>query len=406
MGLFRLLSQNLGRQLRELEISSDGLVYITDRNGRIIFHTDYTAIGQDYSDRQAVDRLTHGEDGGAFLQVEEGQRFVISFARVASTGWGLVIRESWAAVIAPTAPYLRFTLITLLLGFTLATVMVTLTVRRVTGPIADLVKSTTRVARGDFSSRVQESNIKEIGELGRAFNFMIDQIARYRASMRRYVVAITHSQEDERKRIARDLHDDTVQSMVAIGQRLDLCRAKLADQEDITRDLTDLRKMVTETVNAVRQFSRDLRPLALEDLGLVAALHHLVNEMSNGVQCNIEVKGDPGPLARELEIAIYRIVQETLQNVRKHAQASQVAVRISFTTYNIEMQITDNGRGFVVPENLSDLARQGNFGVMGIEERVKLFGGAFHIASKPDEGTRVSVILPREFAMDWEFPEE
>jgi signal transduction histidine kinase len=235
---------------------------------------------------------------------------------------------------------------------------------------------------------------------------MIDQIARYRAGMRRYIAAVTHSQEDERKRISRDLHDDTVQQLVAIGQRIDLCRAKLGDGEDVAADLSEVRHMVTDTVHGVRQFSRDLRPLALEDLGLIPALQYLVNELPPKMRATVEVNGEAGKLAPELEVAIYRIVQETLQNVRKHAEASQTSVTVTFTETNVEIVVKDNGCGFDVPEDLTELARKGNFGVMGIEERVKLFGGAFHIASQPGKGTRVSVILPRDIATDWEFRED
>jgi len=411
MGAFRLLSQKLGRELQELKLGEKGLAYIVDRNGRIIFHTDYNAIGQNFNDQKAVDRLRHGEPGGAFLQPEPGQQSpdVVGFSRVQVTGWGMVIHEPWSDVIAPIVPYVRFTLIVLFLSFVLTTAMILISIRRITEPIAALVRSTTRVARGDFSSRVQESSIKEIGELGRSFNFMMDQISRYRAGMRRYVAAITHSQEDERKRISRDLHDDTVQALVAVGLQIDLCRAKLADNEDITEELKQVRHMVTETVKDVRQFSRDLRPLALEDLGLVAALQYLVNELSEKaeqVETVLEVSGDAGDLPSELEVAIYRIVQETLQNVRKHAEATRVVVSIVFLQHTVEIRVQDNGRGFAVPDTLSEFTRDGSFGVMGIEERVRLFEGDFNVVSQSGQGTRVSVILPRTFATDWNFPEE
>jgi len=407
IGSFRLLAQRLGRELRDLGVAQNGAAYLVDRNGRAIYHTDYNQISQDLSDNASVDRLKHGDDGGSFLEgTTNNPGFVVSFARVRATGWGLVIREPWNEVIAPIQPYVRFILVALLLSFLLAAALVTLSVGRVTAPIAALVKSTGRVARGDFSIRVQEKGIKEIAELGKSFNFMIDQISRYRAGMRRYVAAMTHSQEDERKRISRDLHDDTVQALVAIGQHIDLCRAKFGDHEDITADLIEVRHMVTDTVHNVRQFSRDLRPLALEDLGLIPSLQYLVNELSVKADTTLEVKGEAGKLAPEVEVAIYRIVQETLQNVRKHADASNTAVTVTFTEHNIEIAVKDDGRGFEVPENLSELARAGSFGVMGIEERVKLFGGAFHVASEVDKGTRVSVILPREIATDWEFRED
>ena len=164
--------------------------------------------------------------------------------------------------------------------------------------------------------------------------------------------------------------------------------------------------MITETVKDVRQFSRDLRPLALEDLGLVAALQYLVNELSDKMEVTLDVGGEVEKLPAELEVAIYRIIQETLQNIRKHANANRLSVSVLFTRHNVEIQVQDDGHGFVVPSSLSEFTRGGSFGVMGIEERVKLFEGDFHIFSQPDQGTRVSVILPREIATNWDFPEE
>ena len=124
------------------------------------------------------------------------------------------------------------------------------------------------------------------------------------------------------------------------------------------------------------------------------------------MDATLDVSGESGKLSSELEVAIYRIVQETLQNIRKHADASRLSVSVVFTEHNIELQIQDNGQGFQVPQNLSDLTRNGSYGVMGIAERVKLLEGDFHIFSQPGQGTRISVILPKESATDWDFPEE
>jgi two-component system sensor histidine kinase UhpB len=226
----------------------------------------------------------------------------------------------------------------------------------------------------------------------------VEQIARYRAGVRRYVAAVTHSQEDERKRIARDLHDDTVQSLIAIGQRIELCRASLDDPEEAREQLTDVRRMVTEVIQNIRHFSRELRPLALEDLGLVSALQLLVNDLAraNSLEVDLEIDGQPQSLAPDLEVAIYRIVQEALQNVRKHAHASKVRVRAEFTDEGVAITVRDDGVGFIVPPNLTDLASRGNFGLMGIEERAQLFGGELEIHSQTGQGTELKVTLPLE----------
>jgi len=393
--------RRLGQGIRNLKIGDEGYAYLVDRNGRVIYHPEGTPIGQDFSSRRAVDRLKHGEQVGAFISQEPGkERFVVGFAILPATGWGLVIREPWAEVVAPVKSYLRLVALVLFTALTLAAFLISLGVRRISEPISDLVYQTRRVARGDYSAQVHLGNIREIRELGLAFNAMVEQIARYRAGVRRYVAAITHSQEEERKRIARDLHDDTVQSLIAIGQRIELCRASLDDPAEARAQLTDLRRMVTGVIQSIRHFSRELRPLALEDLGLVPALQVLVNDLArtDSLEADLEIDGQPQGLTPDLEVAIYRIVQEALQNVRKHAHASEVSVRAVFTDKGVALAVRDDGVGFVVSPNLTDLASQGSFGLMGIEERAQLFGGELEIHSQPGHGTEIKVTLPLELS--------
>jgi len=394
-----LSRRQLGQEIRNLKIGDEGYAYLVDRNGRVIYHPEGTPIGQDFSHRQAVERLKHGEQVGAFVSQEPGkERFVVGFANLPATGWGLVIREPWAEVVAPIKSYLRLAALVLLAALTLAAFLISLGVRRISEPISDLVYQTRQVAKGDYSAQVPLGSIREIRELGLAFNAMVEQIARYRAGVRRYVAAITHSQEEERKRIARDLHDDTVQSLIAIGQRIELCRASLDDPEEAQEQLTDVRRMVTEAIRSIRHFSHELRPLALEDLGLVPALQLLVNDLAraDSLEVDLEIDGQPQGLARDLEVAIYRIVQEALQNVHKHAYASEVRVRAEFTDEGVAIAVRDDGVGFIVPPSPTDLASQGSFGLMGIEERAQLFGGELEIHSQPGHGTELKVTLPVE----------
>ncbi len=403
-GTFYIEHQRLGEAVLKLKVGDRGLVYLVDRNGRVIYHPEAEAIGQDFSGRLAVEHLMHAEEGALVAQDPAGQRAVFGFAIVPATGWGLVIKEPWAQVVAPIAPYLRIIVLVLMGGFVLTVVMTSLGVRRITEPIDNLVDQTAQVARGDFSARVRLGTIREIRELGLAFNAMVEQVDRYRAGLRRYVAAVTYSQEEERKRIARDLHDDTIQCLIAIGQRVELCRASLRDDPSPTdlmealAQLSDIRRMITETVENLRQFSRDLRPMLLEDLGLIPALQFLVKDVArtDSIQARLETSGSPQGLPPDLEVVIYRIVQEALQNVRKHAQAGTVTVRARFTPQEVEISVADDGVGFAVPETATDLASLGSFGLLGIEERVQLLGGRLEVVSQPGQGTTVRCFLPRE----------
>lgn len=400
VGRFYLDFQRLGEEIRKMRIGEEGEAYLVDRNGTVLYHPDTRLIGADFSDRVAAARLGQGSRFGAFTVEEPGQdRRVVGFSAVPVTGWGLVISEPWAQAVQPAQGSFQVLALVILASLVLAAVVVSVGVRRVTDPIDSLVVQTRQVASGDYNAKVGSSQIREIRQLGTAFNEMVEQIGRYRDGMREYVAAITRSQEEERKRIARDLHDDTVQSLIAIGQRLELVRASLDDLDLARQQLNELRAMVTGTIDNLRQFSRDLRPLTLEDLGLIPALQHLVGrlEREGGLKVVFEVEGNADDLSSDLEVIIYRIVQEALTNVRKHAHATEARVYIRFLARQIILEVKDDGVGFVVPEATTDLARGGSFGLMGLQERAQLFGGDLTLQSAPGQGTTVRVVLRRQW---------
>jgi signal transduction histidine kinase len=391
--------QRLGQEIQKLEVGEKGTAYLVDQNGRLIYHPLDSLIGEDFSHREAVKRLQRGDREGAITSQEANEpRTVEGYAVVPITGWGLVIGEPWDQVVEPALISLRPVIVVVIIGLIIVASVVSLGVQRVTDPIQNLVVQTRQVAAGDYDAQVTLSRIKEIRELGSAFNEMVQQIGKYRAGIRQYVADITKSQEEERKRIARDLHDDTVQSLIAIGQRIELVKGVADHPVEVRSRLTEVRSMVTSAIASVRQFSRDLRPLALEDLGLAAAMQYLVNQLaqSEGIEVNLEIEGEVVGLASDLEIAIYRILQEALNNVKKHAQATEVNVEIRFTKRQIRLIVHDNGQGFEVPESVTDLASNGSFGVMGLHERAQLFGGEVAVRSQPQQGTLIEMIIPRQ----------
>jgi signal transduction histidine kinase len=404
VGRFYLDFQRLGEEIRKLRIGEEGEAYLLDRNGKVLYHPNTQLIGADFSGRVAAVRLRQGDRHGAFITEEPGEdRQVVGFSMVPVTGWGLVISEPWAQAVQPAQGSLQILVAVVIGSLAILAAVVLLGVRRVTEPIEGLVTQTRQVASGDYNAKVGLSRIQEIRQLGAAFNDMVEQIGRYRDGVREYVAAITRSQEDERKRIARDLHDDTIQSLIAIGQRLELIRASLDEPDDARRQLNEVRTMVTGTIDNLRQFSRDLRPLVLEDLGLVPALQYLVGrlERETGIEVFFEVQGAAEDLFADLEVTIYRIVQEALNNVRKHAQAHHASVSVRFLPRQIVLEVADNGIGFDVPGATTDLARSGSFGLMGLQERAQLFGGDLSLQSAPNQGTTVRVVLQRKWVSNY-----
>ncbi|MFQ5613438.1 MAG: sensor histidine kinase [Anaerolineae bacterium] len=215
--------------------------------------------------------------------------------------------------------------------------------------------------------------------------------------MRDYVAAVTAAQEEERRRLARELHDETVQSLVALGHRVEMVQKALAtDPKRARQRLAELQTLVGEVQAEVRRFSRALRPLYLEDLGFVPALEMLAQETGRGnrLQVSIQIEGEVRRLASDLELTAYRIVQEGLNNVVRHAGARTAQLTVVFTAGELVLRVRDDGCGFEPPHNPADLAHAGHFGLMGVRERALLFGGRLEVRSRPGEGTTLEVCLP------------
>jgi signal transduction histidine kinase len=211
------------------------------------------------------------------------------------------------------------------------------------------------------------------------------------------VGAITHSQEEERRRLSRDLHDDTAQSLLAIMRRLELHQACETDPQR-QQQLADLRAMVADTLQGVRLISRDLRPLALDDLGLIPALQALVRAARDGEggvpDAQFHLAGTPCKLMPEQELALYRIVQEALTNIRRHAHATGLQIDLGFEPSLVRLEVTDDGQGFAVPDSVITFAQGSHFGLMGMQERAWTVGASLTVESQPGRGTRLQVALP------------
>ena len=397
MGAIQLRNTPFGDPVKNLIVGDEGFAVLVDARGRVIFDPQTENIGADFTDRPFVQRVINGETGGALWTSPAGERLVIGYAPVEATGWGLVVRESWRAVIAPVETIGVAASIAGLGAVLASTFLLWRGVRRITAPIQSLAAQTTRLAKGEGVEPIAASGILEIDTLEQAFGQMATQIASYRAGLRRYVGAITTSQEDERRRIARDLHDATIQSLLAIARRLELYQASEENPTGAAR-WTELQTMVADTLAEVRLISRDLRPLALEDLGLIPALRTLIHSAldANGASPHVklDIFGSPAGLKPEQELALYRITQESLTNIHKHAHASNVSIALTFSPSQARLHVQDNGVGFDSPASLSEFAQQGCFGLMGIQERVWAVGGWLSIHSVHGEGTGLSVTIP------------
>jgi len=220
----------------------------------------------------------------------------------------------------------------------------------------------------------------------------ITEQMRARDNLRAYASRAIMAQEEERKRIARELHDDTAQALASLGMDIDsLVKTKAWNSKDISKRLRSLRDRTGDILRGVRTLSQDLRPTILDELGLLVAIEGLANDLAekHDLKVGFDVRGTPRRLSSDTELALFRIVQEALTNIGKHARASRFELDVEFGTDNITLKISDNGRGFHVPPVIDDFAYSDKLGLTGMRERAKLIDGTLSIISKPGQGTNI-----------------
>jgi len=224
----------------------------------------------------------------------------------------------------------------------------------------------------------------------------ITEQKRLREDMQQYISKITMAQEQERKRISRELHDKTVQSLADLCTDVDVIAMNEKLPVGVSSHLSQLRLKVQRVMNDLRRFSYELRPGMLDYFGLIPSLEALVEDWKKEgrLNCRVEVTGPEQRLQPEAEVILFRIIQEGLRNVLKHSGASEALARIEFVSDKVKINIRDNGTGFKVPKELGSFTRSGKLGLMGMKERVNLLGGRFWVHSKPGKGTTVTAEVP------------
>jgi len=223
---------------------------------------------------------------------------------------------------------------------------------------------------------------------------MVAELSRAQSALQEYVRLATDAQEEERKRLARELHDDTIQTLVIAKTELDALAVAQPVSAAARARLKNVDATLAKAIDDVRRFSRDLRPSLLDDLGLVHAIDWLVAEIGGrtGINAQLHTSGEPRRLDQREELALFRIVQEALHNVERHSAAKTVKVRIHFGN-DLRATVIDDGTGFAGSDVFDDRQSSTRLGLRGMRERAKLAGAALSIRSRLSSGTRVTVTL-------------
>jgi signal transduction histidine kinase len=374
------------------------LLFLVDREGRIIAHPDPARVGQNVAGYPGISDALQGQAGSTIGGwPPTGEDVVIAYSPVGNTDWSLILEESWDRIASPRVLSTQLAPLVLLPALLLTAAIIYVGIRQIVQPLRRLDEQATQLGWGDFEAlRWPVGGIDEIQALQATLSRMANQLRAAQAGMRSYAAALLEGQEEERARLARELHDETVQTLIALEHRIHMVRRALQrDPSTVEGRLEELSQMATEAVYDVRRVVRALRPLYLDDLGWLSALRVLVEELDqrDGMTATLAVLGPERRLDPIQELALYRIAQEALNNAERHSQADHVEVKVSVGR-EIRLVIEDNGAGFRPPERPEDLASAGHFGLVGMHERAQIIGARLSLESAPGQGTRVEILLP------------
>jgi len=402
-------------------VDEQGVVLASTRAGRVGAESDHgTFLAGRIRERRAVVSACHGCHTAA--PVAE----VMAVAPLTVARWGVTVREPEAQALAHAGQMRRGILAagTVFLGIGL--VLAWGLARSVAGPVRRITAAAQRIAGGDLRAAIPPAGEDEIGELAHSLEAMRAELGRLLGEARAWGEALERrveertaaleatarelrekeaargelvrklisAQEEERKRIARELHDETSQVLAALAMGLEAATAP-SPPEAAREKLAGLRAMAVEALDGVHRIIHALRPSALDDLGLVPAIRWYAETLlePRGIQVDFAGSGEEERLPPAVETALFRAVQEALTNVAKHADADRVRIAVTSSPEALEVRVEDDGRGFDVEEALR--GEGAGLGLLGMRERMGLLEGSVDVASRPGEGTCVTLRVPK-----------
>jgi two-component system sensor histidine kinase UhpB len=374
-------------------------VVVYDRDKQLIYGSGTLASTTEASDHPGIAEALRGESGTTYVEVD-GSEHVVAYTPIPALGWALVMEEPWEMVASPTLRASQMAPLVLVPVLILSLVAFWFAARQIVRPLQTLESRAATLARGDFKSiETPVGGIEEIRQLQDELVSMARKVQASQKSLHGYIGAITAAQEDERRRLARELHDDTIQALIALKQRVQLTQLGLSNDKRSEQEaaaLQEIASLTEQTIENLRRLTRALRPIYLEDLGLVTALEMLARETGQAMDIPVEFQkqGVEIRLDPSIELALYRIAQEALNNIARHAGAKKASLYVQFSPGAVTMEIHDNGKGFEVPKSQAEYAPSGHFGLLGLYERAELIGAALEIRSTPGQGSHLSIRLP------------
>ncbi len=386
LGAFSMRSLLRASTLETVAASGETSAYLVDQKGLVLASIGPPSATGTLSESPGIQAGLRGEIGSLYLPAPDGEH-VVAFSPVQPTGWALVLDEPWQSVISPALQFSQAAPLVLVPGLLITLTALWFGARQVIRPLRRLQQQAEELTNSEYSRLADPvGGIAEIRQLQASLSMMAGRILAARQALQSYIGSITLAQEEERRRLARELHDATIQDLVALDHRVQILSQALQAGDGVAEAQLDaLRGEVNRSIQELRRLTGALRPMYLEDLGLVPALEMLTKEATHDLRVSVSlaVEGNPRRLTPEAELAVFRIVQEALSNVGRHAKASNAVVRLRYESGRVIAEIQDDGHGFDPPERVGELAARGHYGLLGMHERAQLAGARLSLESGP-----------------------
>ena len=410
-------------------IDSHGIVIASSNPNRIFTGSDHDRFLSGLIEKKmSVVRMCHRCHTDEKLSGKDVERStdVLAFSPLEMAPWGVSILQPEKDVFAPARELKKTFLLFSLVSVAVALLMTVGMSRSIVKPVHELIDATRSIASGDMTRSIGFGGVDEIGMLSTSFEVMRVKLADSLESLHQYNVELEKrvfertmeirqsqnkvekllkkvitAQEEERKRVARGLHDETLQSLSAILMKIDMC--KLYSGPPSEEKIEEMRKIVLNTLEDIRIIIQDLRPAILDDLGLEAAIRWLLDKhlWAKGIEYFLNIIGDHGRrFDPHLEATLFRIIQEAIVNIARHSEAENVVVIMKIGANEINLDIEDDGKGFDIRSALKRTEDGRGLGLMGLKERVYLRDGKVLICSEPGSGTRISLWIPLKSSGD------
>jgi signal transduction histidine kinase len=380
--------------IENFTVGATGFIMMIRRNGKIISHPDREMLFNGLNGGgDAREMVTQAQDlkSGFGRATMLGVDSLVAFVPVEGTGWTIISVLPYKEFIAgPNV--LRNTIAIASAVILLAVSLLALfAVGGTTNALTKLTAAAKAIAGGDLNQRVYTSTGDEIEVLSNSFNTMAEQLEKTYRSLHNLSAHLLSVREEERKAVAREVHDELGQVLSTLKIDLSWLKKRLPEErEELTQKAISMLELIDSTIDIVQNITSELRPPVLDDLGLAAAIESEAEKFGErtGIKCEVSV--EDFPLDLSVSATVFRVFQESMLNVARHADASRVGISLKVSDGSLEMAIKDNGRGITE----EDIGAPTSFGLMGMRERILAIGGKVELKGSHNMGTLVTVNVP------------